>query len=178
MLSNWIVNLANALLFLRNILHLVYSKHTQKITFRPSIFCSKPLFITDHWTRALSLRKFPRAFGARSAVYSLVNQSWLCQRTGLWLANWKSKQAQRDVQHESTMSVVRKEVAGRRGLGRTQPVPRCHHFLWMSHCVLPLLHSLWDRAIESQLNLPQTEKEATPQFVANNLKTFWFWLLG
>lgn len=156
----------NALLFFIKILHLAFTAST---------LCSKPLFAANHWTHKTSLRKFLGAFGARSPLYSPVDESWLSKRTGLWPANWKSKQSQPDVHHESITSVVRKEAVGRRGLGRTQPVPRSHHFLWVSHRVLPLLHSLWDRAVQSQLNLPRTGKEGSIQSVANSLKTLWFW---
>lgn len=35
-------------------------------------------------------------------------------------------------------------------------MPHGHHFLWVSHRVLPLFHCLWDEAVKPQLNLPET----------------------
>lgn len=51
-----------------------------------------------------------------------------------------------------------REDVRRDALGSAQPEPRGHHFLWVSHRVLPLLHCFWDGAVESQMHLPETKK--------------------
>lgn len=126
--------------------------------------------ITDHLTHLW--KSAPP--GHSEHVQSGPSESSVYQQTGLWPADWKSKQAQLDLLHVSITSAVCKEEVRRRGLGSAQPVPSCHHFLWVSHHVPPLLHSLWDRAVESQLNLRETLKRRLfPQFVSLNFKTPW-----
>lgn len=57
------------------------------------------------------------------------------------------------------LPLLKVKVSAAADLGRTQPMPGCHHFLWVSHRVLPLLHGLWQRTVEAQLDLKPNREQ-------------------
>lgn len=140
---------------LRKILNFTYIK-----PFPAATVCSKPLFTTDHSAPEASLWKSGLPGHSEHVQYFTVQSIGVdCLSAYQTAVGQLEKQAgvagPAAQDHYCTSTVSKKEIR-RRGLRRAQPVPRCHHFLWVSHHVLPLLHSFWDRAVESQLNLSET----------------------
>lgn len=133
---------------LNNEHNVVYTNTTTNL-FQHLHFVRNPLFTTEHPNCLCGNLVFYGVQTTFSGSQSGPSES--TQQARRTLTGRLEKQL--DLQHESITSIVCRDEVKRGGLNRAQPVPRWHHFLRMSHRVLPLLHCFWKRAVESQLNL-------------------------
>lgn len=137
--------------------------------FESKSVCSRPQYDCQQFPPGLSR--------TCSVVHRVVRKHGLSQCIAPWTRQLKKKQLDMMI---VTSALCLKLKPGAGGLAGAQVVPCCHHFLWVSHCVLPLLHSLWGGAVKAQLDLKQTDR--WPSFLSLSqlkkplfgFKVFWW----